>query len=564
MILAPELRPDGKTATTLLLRQQGMSLLEVAMLMLIMILALAPTVKMIGGPNSANGNTMRVIGTQAKEVLMANSLIEQVMAGNFTSLGANNTAANLPQTGGTGYIYPRFSTTQFSTSPLYYQWTIMNRDTASTPSGNHYYTAVLNVYNSSSSSTPLLSMPTSFFYNSNGANNPQNKTGIIIVQDISGSMVWAKDDYSLLNANGMATPSGPGASVASPYLRYRYADPSVGYNPVHPLAYAGGGNAFNDQLDIVSAEQNDDPTTPWDDRYIGVGIHGIPDCNSNANWNGAAWRGSQYYSSEIDSLPANQFDLYQGMFQWYQPQPIIKSTLQNICGRSPDWNTMMNNNMSRIEAARSSLLNFLVSTEADSMLYQNTKLGFITFSSPNNATHNDPSGLGWDVRVSLESVDNNNRYPNMRRQLSWMNRQGPGQINAYNGTNYTAALQEAERQLVADPSLNNRIILFVSDGAPNGPGDNHPQLSALSTAIGNGSYPGANGKTTTMFTLGLLNGDPNMQTYLQNDMAQNTPNGQYFYAQNVGDVSPIFDQIKYQIQKTILLSQSNRYNIDLN
>lgn len=537
------------------------------MLMLILTLALAPMIKMMGGPSSAQGNSARVVGTQSKEVLLANTLIEQALANNYSSFncGGSFNPASFPATS-VSSSFPsnsRCSTTAYTQQPLYYQWTVRNAAQANSlmPTGDQYYNAVLNIYAGSSGGNPILSLPTSFFYNASGATTPQTKTGIVVIQDISGSMMWGQNDYDTVNSTGDSIPFG--AVVAPPYLRYRYSDPAWGYNPPASiaLAYASGGNAHNDQLDVFSAKTADDPTTPWNDMYLGTGILGTPNCSLNNAWNSANWQGSQLYSQNINSL-GGAWNFNYGNGQMYQSQPTIQNTLINICNRSPDWNTMMNNNVARIEAARGSLLNFVVSMEADPNLYNNTRLGFETFSSPNSGADNDPSGQGYDVRVALESIDANNRFANMRRQISWMNREGPGQINAFNGTNYTAPINKAEQMLLNDPTLMNRFILLVSDGAPNGPGDTHSQLAALATQIGNGTYPGANGKTTTMFTLGLMSDDPQMPQFLQTDLAQNTPAGQYFQANNVGDVSPIFDQIKYQIQKVILLNQTTRYNVN--
>lgn len=543
------------------LHQAGLSLLEVAMLMMILTLALAPLISHIGGPNSAQGNSARMVGMQTKEVLLANTLIEQALSNDYSSLNCSSTfdPASFPAIGSyTSYPVSSRCVNNSYSQPLYYQWVVNNASQANSliPQGNQYYNAVLNIYSASSGGSPILTMPTSFFYNSSGTSTPQNKTGIVIIQDISGSMVWGQTDYGNINAAGDDTPKN--AIVASPYLTYRYADPNVGYTPPANIAlpWASGSNANNDQLDIVSAQNTDDPTTPWNDIYLGNGALGlgigpgfISNCSDNysgnSNWNSINWKGSGLYTK---LYPYNN--------------NALRDTLVNICTRSPNWDTMMNQNMSRIEAARGSLLNFILSVEEDSALYQNVKLGFETFSAPNNASNNDPSGQGYDIRVALESVDANNRYANMRRQVSWINREGPGQINAYEGTNYTAPINKAAQTLFSDATLNNRIILLVSDGEPNGPGDTHGQLSALSTKIGDGTYPGSNGQKASIFTLGLLSSTPDMPIYLQNDLAMHTPGGQYFEAQNVGDIGGIFDQIKYQLLRVILLNKSNRYNIN--
>jgi hypothetical protein len=123
-------------------------------------------------------------------------------------------------------------------------------------------------------------------------------------------------------------------------------------------------------------------------------------------------------------------------------------------------------------------------------------------------------------------------------------------------------LQRGAQIVFADNTLDNRIIFLVGDGEPTVAPTNHAAFQTLATQIGNGTFPGANGKTASVFTLGLLSGDVGLPIYLRDDIANRTPGGQFFFAQNMGDVSPMFDQIKYQIQRVILLNKSNRYNVD--
>ena len=560
MIASPEFRPHHPGSSARHYRKRGISLLEVTLLIAIVALAVVPIVRGLGGPSSANGNAARVVSLQSRSLLLANTLIEEAMAHDFNSFNCKAgpfDPNNFPDTG----TFANFPTSSRCidnsyNQPTYYQWNVQNAAQANSlmPTGNEYYQAVLNVYNSATGGTPILTLPTSFFYNSSGFDTPPNKIGIVVIQDISGSMAWGQNSNYPVNGAGDSSPND--AVVSSPYLVYRYSDPAVNYTPPAAIAlnWASGANAFNDQLDIVTAQNTDDPDTDWNDVYMGNGALGlgttggsISNCQSNTNWNSANWKNSQLYTSQY---PYNN--------------NTLRDTIIRICNRSPNWDTMMNDNMSRIEAARGSLLNFILSVEADSTLYQNTKLSFETFSAPNGPTQNNPSGLGYDVRVPLESVDANNRYPNMRRAVSWMNREGPGQINVYEGTHYTAPLRKAAANLFSDNTLTDRFILFLSDGAPNGPGDTHAQLGTLSTQIGNGTYPGSAGKTATIFTLGMMSDSPQMDQYLQNDMAQKTPGGQYFEAQNVGDVSGMFDQIKYQIQRVVLLNRANRYNVNFN
>lgn len=519
-------------------RHSGMSLIEVGLVMLIVVLALVPVVHQIGGPNSnnGNGNVARVVGQKSKEIVLANTILEQALAADYSKFACNTTFN--PQTGfpaaGQFALLPatRCEDTTYNQS-LYYQWTVQNMDPTGQriPVGNHYYTAVLNVWDTPAGGTPLLTLPTTFFWNENSGDPQSNRTGILVVQDTSGSMTGGSLEPTPV-ANG---------NLASPYLKYRFSDPAYGYIPAAGIDL--GDIRANQNLDIVSLMDADDPDTDWQDRYLGPNVPGMStdDCDTNpSNYNSAFWRSLWSFGSN-------------------NHRNIVR-TLCSVNGApGPAWSNTLSTNLSRIEAARSSLLSFLLSIEEDPELYQNIKLGFVTFST----------GVTNRV-VPLEGTDGNNQFPQMRRKLSWLNREGPGLIPASGNTNMYAALQRGADVLYADPSLDSRIIFFVGDGYPTIGSTSMASIRNLSSSIGDGTYPGAGGKKITVFSLGLLSQQVNPATgnrylddYLDTCMAAETPGGMYRFAQNVGDMKPIFEQIGYQIQRVVLLNKSNRYNIDL-
>jgi hypothetical protein len=522
-------------------RTTGLSLIELALVMVIVTLALVPVIRMIGGPNSSEGkgNATRVIGLKSKEILLANSLVERALSSDlqvFNCGNAFNPVTNLPGVGQSA-DFPAGGRCTDNTynQPLYYQWTVRNMDPSGTemPMGNHYYTSVLNVWDTATGGTPIMTLPTFLFWNESAFQTTSNSTGIIVVLDSSGSMSAGQVETAF-------APRGLGNS-ASPFLKYRYADPDIGYNPPASIALNINNNA---QLDVVSALNADDPDTPWDDRYIKPGILGFPvgppSCSTSmANWNavGNVWQSPPFFAFDDndDRDRTRAICALTGM-----PIDLV-------------WQTTMNWYFSRIEAARSSLISFLISMEADPSLYQNTKLGFVTFSTD----------VVDRVVNPIESVDGNNRYPQMRRWFTWINRQGGSRmIPATGSTNMYGALRRGAQVAFSDSTLDNRIIFLVGDGAPMVAPTSHAAFQTLSTQIGNGTFPGANGKTATVFTLGLLSSDPDLPEYLRDDIALRTPGGEFFYAQSIGDVDPIFNQIKYQIQRVILLNKSNRFNVD--
>jgi hypothetical protein len=524
-------------------RQAGISLLEVAMLMVIVTCAMVPIIHNIGGPTNTQGNAARAVGLQSKEILLANTLIEQALASDYQTFNCNSSfnTANFP-TAGKSSNFPssnRCVNNSYS-QPLYYRWTVHNTAQAGIlPTGNEYYTAVLNVFDKQTGGNPILTMPTSFFRNTSGGQTVSSKIGIMIVQDISGSMASSKPSGSVGNVNQ--------GDVASPFLRYRYHDPAYpAYNN-----YPGGSplNLYdNKQLDIAAASP-DDPTTPQNESYLAPNILGAPKCTSKSNINSAHWLPSNFYANGT----------YSKALDAVQQDAVI-----NICKRSSNY---LDTYMSRIEAARSSLLSFLVSMEQDPSLYENTQLGLMTFSSN--------GGTGNQLLVNMESPTGAPaQYKQMRRKISWINRDGPGLIPSGGGTMMYEAVRDGANNLFTAPNLDSRIILLVTDGEPHGPfpnGDpgqytpaNHAAFQDLASQIGNGTFPGSNKQSATIYTLGLIYDYNAMQPWLETDLASRTPGGQFFYANTVKSMPGIFDQIKYQIQRVILLNKSNRFNVDFN
>lgn len=502
--------------------QPGISLIEIGMAMLFISLALVPLVQMVGGAKGDDGsNAARVTGNRSKELLMANALIERGLARDFSVLGCDGSTPTMPA-GSTPVSYAVCTNNDYST-PMYYRWTVRNVGAGvGMPTGNQLYQAVLNVYSDAQASDLRLTLPTYFFNNTSGWNPPVQNNGIVIVLDTSGSM---DDANGSLNSS---STSGSWPGVASPYLKYRY------YDPTYP-AFVPPGTALdlanNGQLDIVSAQNNNIASTQWDDRYLQNSVLGMSNCTSTAAYNSAVW--STYFRLSNDTQ---------------------RNSVRELCRtkvNTADWEHVMNDQMSRIEAARSSLLSLLMDIESDASLYQNMKMGFITFNS------------NVQTRVTPESVDANNRFPTMRRQLSWINRSGPGLIKAENMTNLYGGVEAGAQMIFNEPNLDNRIIFVVGDGQPTVGSTGHAAFRSLADSIANGTFAGANGNTATIFSLGVVEDQATIEPYLKTDLADRTPGGRFFYAQNVADLRPVFDQIKYQIQKVILISRANRYGIEV-
>lgn len=511
-------------------RKPGISLIEIGMVLVIISLALAPIVQMVSGPSSKSGegSATRMSSIRSKEAVLANTIVERVIASGGVVRNCAGGPAALPAAG----VTVTMAACQDNTynKPMWWQWTVQNVTNAGpTPTDNFYYHATLNVYDQPPANgvTPTVTFPTYFFRNTGGGAQETSKTGIVIVQDVSGSMSWGR-------VNG-TPPDYANPLVSSPYLTYRYA--VGGYNPPAGIQLDINDNS---QLDIVRALDADDPNTPWDDRYPKPGVLGMANCNVSAAYNSANFNGSN-------------------LFHMTNNTPM-RDHARNVCAATAaNWSTVMDNDMSRLEAARSSLLSFLVDIENDPTLANNMKMGFVTFSSVGSII----------TQVNMESPVAG-RFPQMRQRLTWMNRSANGlpggnPIYPTGGTAMHGGITRGGQILYADNELDNRIIFFVGDGEPTEGPTSHASFQTLAKQLSQREgliFPGAQpGEKTTIFTLGLIRDEAVMRPYLKDDLADNTDGGAFFYAQNVADMDTVFEQVKYQLLKVALLNMQNRYNI---
>jgi hypothetical protein len=317
-------------------------------------------------------------------------------------------------------------------------------------------------------------------------------------------------------------------------------------------------NLFNNtELDLTMFRLANDATTELDDQFLRPGslknfVPGV-DCDDSA-----------YYNSVIFST--NNATATQRV------RDFCKATIDTPGSTDPDSvNVRFNEKLSRIEAARSSLLRFLLTIEGDASLRQNIDLGFVTFSS--NVNYRLPNR----VNGALEKVDTNQRYPETRRFYSWLNRSGPGQIMPGGMTNIWGSVYAGAQVAFNQPGNNSNIIFLVSDGEPTAGNCSSGSPVAmgncmanrnvggvsdgLANALARGTFPGYPGKKAKIFALGLMAGDNKVGPVFRDGLAVPT-GGVYQYADNVGDIDEAFEQMKYSIFKEVLLQNSARYGMN--
>lgn len=538
---------------------RGFSLIEIAVLLLFMSLALIPIVNIIGGSNTVQGtggathggNATRIVGIKSKEVLFANAMIERALSGEYAAFYTPNTAAGncnggaatMPAANTGGTTVYNCVDNQYS-DPIYYQWIVTDQsnefranqgEVAGTNNmGNTFYRATLNIYNTDNwTGRPILTMPTIAFRSQYTDPTVSNTTGIIIVLDVSGSM------------------DGSGTGNSAMRGIYRYPD-AAGYNPPAGIALASVND--NNTLDIVSAQAADLVNTMYNDTYPAIGVLGVTNCIGSVN-----------------AVASNQAARWRALCDKTAPNYI-------------------EDNLSKMEAARGSLLNFLLTIEDEQTLYSNIQLGFATYSGnggPASVTLRVGGGAGGVA--GLENATAAGRFPEMRRRLSWLNRTNNGGgsvagLTVLSGGNTPTwdAVNRSAQVLLAQPNLRSRAIFLVTDGLPTtgpcsigGEPDTLAEANAmgncyrntavgavngLGRSLGDGTYPGANGNTVTVYALGLM-ADPNLiRPILENGFVTPT-SGSYAYASSIGEMSAVFENMQYAILKEIITSKAGRYGL---
>lgn len=556
--------------------QFGLSLLELGMVMFIISLALIPVVKMMGGPTSSTGNASQVTGFKNKEALLANTLSESVMAGNFSRFDC--TAAGSPKTldpttdlplNGAFKKYNICTDNSYST-PLYYRWDALN--ISGMPIGNQYYQASLNVYDSATARTPLMTLPVNFFVNTGGYNHDPGKTGMLLALDTSGSMCWGSSDNTL-------SQQGP---TCSPFMFYRYDKNrytgtawGVPFSPSEVPGVKFGTKRVwlnmwdNSELDIAIGKSiksggaspdfsDPDFSTEYNEKFPygsnsmndltwGKGLLGTGNC---ASTNPVDWDKDPNLIHTFLPSARNRVDAY----AWWQP---FRSMIQNVCGaKDSDWGKTMEQNMSRLEFARAGALSLLLTLEEKQTYLNKLDIAFLPWGGNPNLAH-----LVKMESASLVNEVNALRYPRMRNEMLWINRADPTDpastktVGLYGGTNMTGALKAAVKELNSKP-YSKRMIVLLTDGVPTD--TTGPQLvSYIDKTFGNNA-PKA--QQITLYTIGITSGAD--ETLLQ-QMAASTPDGQAFMADDLTQLRTIFTAIAYQVQRLMVLSTAQRYNLQL-
>jgi hypothetical protein len=565
---------------------RGFSLLEISITLLFLSIALVPVVQFLGNHSvggAANGESMTQASRQNSRVSSAaNALAERALAGD-----PNHGINTLPGLGGVLTTNRRQFTDDYNQN-VWYRWVLRDvtrlDDGSSVAGGNRLVQATLQVYESATATNPEMNIPLYIYRQpSSVEENPIPRVGILVVQDMSGSMTMAgEDEYPpVIKAHN----GSRGVVLASPYLRYRFDAATVPANLRLDL--------FDDkQFDSVAVAYSrrnasgqapdPNPDTPFYENYPQRNIQ-IPNgsnppinlfpnvqCDEDTNWEAAGAPLTQLFLPEIFRAPHDT--VIPG--QAHYPEEY-QNTVAALCGDKDDEDeseAQVNNYLSRIEASRTALFSFIHKLEQSTSVLDQADIGLMRFSAAPGGT-----GGGGPTAASLvsalersQTMGSRRHFVNFRRHVSWMNRFDPNNPSNANPfviwddakrTRIYDGINEGAKYLFGRSDLGERIMVFVTDGEPDPATDTntYENIVDLARQVGNASHPNANGKTITMYTVGLIDADQGFM----DEIASQTPGGSSFFAQSVTDFTPIFDSIAYQIQKAIIFNYANRYNLNI-
>lgn len=539
----------------------GFSLVEMAMVLVFISLAMVPIVSMINGQTSTEGNVTRVSAIKSKSALFANSILESALTGDYTGQFGINCGNNViwPTDGSPNQTYNCNNIGPYNT-PMSYQWNLrlVSGNNASNAEeiiqGNKLYVASLNVYESATAGgAPVLTLPTYLMQDIGGDTISSESTGMVLALDTSGSMAWPETNNAI----------SPTQGVSSPFMRYRYSNyaPVAANVPVNLQLNMWD----NSQLDLVYAQSTQTPADDDPEPFTAFN-EAYPYAAGPANNMG-------YPFTPPLNCTDPTVDLRGTEFEWIFHRNNIRgnnssnqNNIADLCrakASQADWENVVNANLSRIEASRTGAISLLLEMESDPDIASNIDMGFISWS-----------GSAITTEVNMESsvpmMGLGERFPNMRQRLLWINRydmnaggnimNGGNNIGPGGGTPMDLALRRAV-DVVRDSAARDygrKIIILLTDGEPSpATGDNtNANLISYANSVGNGEP--VESERITIFTIGLIGADPT----LMSNIANATPNGQAYVTSDISELKAIFEQIAYQAKRLALLSKGNNYGIN--
>ncbi|MEM0952159.1 MAG: hypothetical protein AAGI66_08475 [Cyanobacteria bacterium P01_H01_bin.74] len=570
------------------LNQNGFTLLELALTILTLALALAPVVQLIGGSSSANGNATQVNALKSKEAIVANTMVDKVLARDFSEFNCDvngNAVAFNPDTdlpAGTSLANSlqqyNLCRVQGVNSELYYQWTVigLNEFTNSNdmPSKNQYYEATLKVMGPDRNpNNPLFTIPTNFYYNEGSFSIAQASTGVMLAIDTSNSMAGSSTAFPfnvpftkqrVPGGSELFTTNGIRQFLAPPYFFYRYNvnlfsgnDWGAGnFSPADVPSTAILDAADDAQLDMIFAKAiapdngfNDlDITTPYNEKFpystASNSLLGSGNCASTAN--------TDWTSNDSSNL------LRYLVVPYARTNVQYREMVQKLCELKPSqqgWVDVNEQFLSRLEAARTAILTLILKMEEVPQVAQNVSIGFIPWSVEAELRHRVVPANPTFANGSLN-------YETLRNKVLWLNRADPSSQSSLNPilmSNRTNMRDGLEKSVAELAPYDRKIIILLTDGLPFPNAGVNSTTALIDYSLNTIGRNAPAEDQVSLFTVKLIGGD---DTFL-NTMASNTPDGRYFPVNTISDLTEVFESIAFEIQKLSLLSSTDRYGLTL-
>jgi hypothetical protein len=589
--------------TTYRTASRGFTMLEVAILMLLLSVVFVPVVSLMFGQTSRTEPTVTQMNEQnILKQSAANSLMERALSGVMIAqdLATVNDVLN-PSTvvntanlvdGGVATVGP-YNYTVAGSKPLKYQWELQDytydaQGNRVAPKGNRLVKATLNLFSQEGTQTVNEQTFSTYVYLSEGIQaSAASWVGVSLVADTSGSMCSSKAHGEISVNNQEMLHNG----VCGPFFNDRFhrtttpPDPST--LPPSKL------NLFDDRnLDIAFSRPVDDPSTPYLDTYPQAGTMGLHNVSSNAsrecsevfmdqdlanggwpkdkNFNWLVYTGTQnpwwdHWNNNWAGQNMNSF------YQLCRPKNTMTET---------QWKDDISPHITRFEALRGALLAFLVKVERDQELVNSLSMSLTTFAT--DATIKVPMSTPVTTILDPETSLYRPRFEELRHKLAWINRwdkDGGGAsstrtLKADGWTNYEEALKKGALAFDADPKINTKIMIFVSDGAPTIGNTDAAYLESLGQAIAKNCRSGNNfvlgnpaacstdsKDWVTIYVVGM-DGIPAPNLNLLQKLAENS-GGRFISATEPKELQNALFSLSYEIKKAMLVSRVDRFDEDL-
>jgi uncharacterized protein YegL len=550
---------NSKASKAVMSASQGMTLIEVALILLLGTLMFIPIINTLGSKTAGGSGTgMSATSSNAqhtREIVAANNIMDRALGGeimsknvaalsdlvatggntfNLAAVPTNGTPVTFPAANGATYTYGD----EDQGVRMQYRWRMqdVSYDSAGvrlTPEGNRVLRATLDVYPVGAATTdpPSYTFSTYLYSSENYTPPGDPRVGLALILDTSGSMQEAP------NAD-----NAPVNAITTPFLKDRFHREDA--LPAGTTLSTADLNLYDDRkLDITWSQPTDNVETQFNETFLKQAVLGLPTCDLSSNTTSTALKNWFYTINNVTS----------------QKQPLL-----NICGdfsalTSTQWKNQVNGNITRIEAARNALLGFTVAIENDTDLTKNLDLGFVTFE--NSAKLEAPLESAQLINDPANSNIGKLRFKNNRDRMSWINRYdekygtngNKRTIDAAGGTYTQRGMEAARTALLARTGLAKRIIILLTDGDPNPDSGNNSRTYLANTLAKN--YYKNDG--IQIYTIGFAGLSAGGETMLKK-MAENS-SGQYFYADNGDDLNKIFFTLSYELRKQLLLTRVTRY-----